>query len=59
MKEVKEELPKGYIRCPNCLGTGEVPYKYVDFSSRQRVETFPCPKCRGKGYVKKEREKKE
>ena len=47
------KVPEGYVRCPECNGSGEIPYKYVCFGVKPRVETFPCPKCLGKGYIKK------
>ena len=50
----KVKIPDGYIKCPQCHGFGEVPFKYVDFSPWQRVEYVPCPLCRGRGYIKRD-----
>ena len=49
----KVKIPEGYVRCPECNGEGEIPYLYVCFGPNPRVETYPCPRCRGKGYIKK------
>ena len=48
------KIPEGYVKCPNCHGTGEIVVKYVDFAPWKQNEYAPCPICKGKGYISKE-----
>lgn len=48
-----KKLSKDQIKCPKCDGTGALPEKAVDDSSKVTERFKKCPKCKGKGYILK------
>ena len=48
----KVKIPKGYVKCPCCKGSGEVRRYYGQPWDRGQLMT--CLVCHGKGFTEKE-----